>query len=126
MTDNFKTIKDNTIGSYAEPLPRAPAHVADPQELQAQEDQESLNIANRLEDQSSPPIFLKRNLKAMRKVRGKDVVKQVQNAMEMHVLPSLNSIVYNQEQEDVYVHPRWERKTKLEVAPTLIKQDLEK
>ena len=126
MTDNFKTIKDNTIGSYAEPLPPPPARVADPQELQAQEDQVSLNIANRLEDQSSPPIFLKRNLKAMRKVRGKDVVKQVQNAMEMHVLPSLNSIVYNQEQEDVYVHPRRERKTKLEVAPTLIKQDLEK
>ena len=114
------------MGSYAEPLPPPPACAADPQELQAQEDQESLNIANRLEDQSSPPIFLKRNLKAMRKVRSKDVVKQVQNAMEMHVLPSLGSIVYNQEQEDVYVHPGRERKTKLEVAPTLIKQDLEK
>ena len=79
MSDNFKTIKENTIGAYARPVADDGADQSD-----------CAAIANRLEDQISPPIFLKRNLKVMRKIRDKDIIKQVRNTMEMHVVPSLN------------------------------------
>jgi len=80
MADNYRSLKEFTLGSYQEASLLNPA---DPNNSTSQEERATKQTTNRLEDHASPPIFLKRNLKAMRKARGADLSKHIQNSMEM-------------------------------------------
>ena len=84
---------------------------------------EAAPTQNRIPDGISPPVFLKRNLKTMRKVRGKQDMHQ-SNGLTVRPLPILNSLNFENGTEDFMFIKRM-RKTRLSIKDQF-KQDLQK
>ena len=112
MAENYKLIKESTLS------PLAPTNSDRGGKCKCS------HTYNRLDDMISPPIFLKRNLKVMRKFRefhergpgqGSGRPDRLENTMELHIAPTLNTIVYQSRREDILVHPRSSRKSKLNI-----------
>jgi len=57
----------------------------------------------------NPPIFLKRNIKVMRKIRDSKQAREGDvrsNGLVQRIVPHLNQIAFDKEGEDVYVKTR--------------------
>lgn len=74
---------------------------------------EAATTQNRIPDGISPPVFLKRNLKIMRKFRHKEDLHQY-NGLTVRPLPILNALNFENGTEDFMVVKRT-RKTRLAV-----------